>query len=541
MNHTDKRYEQGKALLAEGRNDEAVTIFESLTQDMPKFKKAWEKLSFAYINSERPEDAVRCYDEILIRYPKDAFALYQKSVLEEKTGQLDSALESIEKALKYEPENAEFLYSKGFVLYRKKRLNEAIGWFDKALDIDPYFFAAADYKCLCLMTLGIYDELILSCLEYIDRFKDFIDHDSFPSVDMENSDGGHGNEHGSGHANEHGSEHDNEHSNERGGELFGKESEIIKKEDIWHLYSYLSFSYMKLGAFRQAEDILMKELEFDYEKSRVYYYLGLVQNALGKYDSASSSYLLSLEHEPDFISARINLGSAYGKAAEAEFRRAGKITAEANELFKKSLSTFEIVLAKEPENLSILYEVGRIYLELGDLEDAEKAFNDVLRLDPGFVPVYEYLAKMKFNAGDYESALSYLSDAQVKDPFNYEIMNLTGVIYSKKGDNDFALKCLIRAEMLDPACPKAHYNKALIFIKEERFEEAASALSQIKEIDAEENGISYAKVLNFYGTALQNVGKYEEALVVFEQLLKIAPEDESVNEVVSILKNEVKL
>ncbi|MBZ3936411.1 tetratricopeptide repeat protein [Methanimicrococcus blatticola] len=510
MNHTDKRYEQGKALLSEGRNDEAITVLESLTQDMPKFKKAWEKLSFAYLNSGRPEDAVRCYEEVLIRYPKDAFALYQKSVLEEKTGQLDAALESIEKALKYEPENAEYLYSKGFVLYRKKRLNDAIGWFDKALHIDPFFFAAADYKCLCLMTLGIYDELIFSCSDYIDRFKDFTG--QAPSVDVDH-----------------------------GGELFGKESEVIQKEDIWHLYSYLSFSYMKLGAFRQAEEILLKELEFDYEKSRVYYYLGLVQNALDKYEQAASSYELSLESEPDFTAARINLGLVYAKAAEAETRNAGSISARADELFQKSLSVLEDVLKTESENLSVLYEAGRIYLKLGDIEKAEKAFEDVLRLDPGFVPVYEYLAKMKFNSGDYETALSYLSDAQIKDPFNYEVMNLTGVIYSKKGDNEFALKCLKHAEMLDPACPKAHYNKALIFMKEERFEEAAAELSQVHETNAEENGISYAKVLNFYGTALQNLNRSEEALAVFEQLQAMTPEDESVSEIVFCLKNEVKL
>ncbi len=510
MNQTDKRYEQGKALLSEGRSEEAIAVLESLTQDMPKFKKAWEKLSFAYINSGRSEDAVRCYEEVLIRYPKDAFALYQKSVLQEKTGQLDEALESIEKALKYEPENAEYLYSKGFVLYRKRRLNEAIGWFDKALNIDPFFFAAADYKCLCLMALGIYDELILCCNDYIDRFKDFAG--QAPSVDADH-----------------------------GGELFGKESEVIQKEDIWHLYSYLSFSYMKLGAFRQAEEILLKELDFDYEKSRVYYYLGLVQNALGKYEQAASSYELSLASEPDFTAARINLGQVYAKAAEAETRKAGGISDRADELFQKSLSVLEEVLKTESENLSVLYEAGKIYLKLGDTEKAAKAFGDVLHLDPGFVPVYEYLAKIKFNEGDYETALSYLSDAQIKDPFNYEIMNLTGVIYSKKGDNAFALKCLTHAEMLDPACPKAHYNKALIFMKEERFEEAAASLSQVREADAEENGISYAKVLNFRATALQNLNRLEEALAVFEQLQAMTPEDEMVNEIVFVLKNEVKL
>jgi Flp pilus assembly protein TadD, contains TPR repeats len=480
MNHSDKRYEQGKALLAEGRNQEACLILEQLTKDMPKFKKAWEKLAISYMNLSKPEKAAGCYEEILIRYPKDAFALYQKSVLEEKTDQLDKALDSIEKALKFEPNNAEFLYAKGYVLYRRKKLNDAIKWFDRALSVDPYLFNAADYKCLCLMTLGIYDELIICCTEYVDRFKDFIDHAA-------------------------------SHENERGGELFGKEYSEIRKEDIWHLYSYLSFSYMKLGAFGQAEDILLKELDYDYEKSRVYYYLGLVQNALGKYEQAAESYSLSLENEPDFTAAEINLGLALAKAADSESHRADGKADKAEELYRRSLAVLECVLENEPEHMSVLCEAGKINLILGNKENADCLFNDILRLDPSYVPVYEYLAKMRFADEKYEEALSLLSDAQTKDPFNYEILNLTGVIYSKKGDNEFALKCLTRAEMLDPANPKAHYNKALIFMKEQNYESAAESLSGITETAAIENGISYEKVLNFYKTALENSGKKEEA------------------------------
>lgn len=470
-------------MLSEGHSEEAAAVFEQIVRDMPKFKKAREKLALAYVNLERLDDAVRCYDEILIRYPKDAHALHQKAVLEEKVGRIDGALESVNKALKFEPDNAEFLYSKGFILYRKKKFNDAIFWFDRTLTVDPYHFPAADHKCLCLMTLGIYDELILACREYTDRFRDLV-HDRDPAADS--------------------SEY------QEGGELFGKEPSVIGKEDLRRLYSYLSFAYMKLGVFRRAEETLCCELEFDSDQSRIYYYLGLVQNAQGKYDEAISSYEKSLELEPDFTAARINLGLTLAKAAEAELQESGKSAAAeySAALYQKAAAGLEQVLLAEPENLTVLYEIGKIRLALREDEPAEKAFNDVLRLDPTFVPVYEYLAKMKFAAGDYEGALSFLSDAQTKDPFNYEVMNLTGVIYSKKGDNEFALKCLTRAEMLDPACPKAHYNKALIFMKDGRYEEAAASLSLITEAAAKANGISYEKVSDFYKTALQKKGGF---------------------------------
>ncbi|MCL2549908.1 MAG: tetratricopeptide repeat protein [Methanimicrococcus sp.] len=513
MNQTDARYEQGKVLLSGGHYPEAAVVFEEIVKDMPKFRKAWGKLALTYVHLGDAAAAIRCYDEILHRYPKDAHALYQKAMLEEKTGLLDNALESIDKALKFEPANAEFLYSKGFILFRKKRFNDAISWFDRVLAAEPYHFQAADHKCLCLMTLGVYDELILSCSEYVDRFEDLVHDFEFSDSDAER--------------------------HENGGELFGKEASVIGKKDLCHLYNYLSFAYIKLGAFRQAEKILRRELEFDVSPSRVYYFLGLVQSELGNFEEAASSYGKSIELEPNFATARLHLNLTLAKAADKELKLSGKNTVfgRSLELYQKAAGGFEQILADEPGNLTALYEIGKIRLALNDAQEAEKAFEDVLRRDPAFVPVYEYLAKMKFDAGDYEAALSLLSDAQTKDPFNYEVMNLTGIIYSKKEDNEFALKCLERAIMLDPAHPKAHYNKALIFMKEERYEEAAASLSLIQKQSAEKNGIPYEKVLNFYATALQNLGKKEEALFVFEELSALNPENENFKEAVSALKN----
>jgi Flp pilus assembly protein TadD, contains TPR repeats len=515
MNRTDTRYEHGKALLAEGHYPEAAAVFEQLAAEMPKFKKAWEKLALTYLNLDRIADAVHCYDEILIRYPKDSFTLYQKSVLEEKSGNFDKALDSVNKALKAEPENAEYLYFKGFLFFRKQQINDAISWFDRSLEVDPFHFHSADYKCLCLMTLGIYDELISSAVEYVSRFQDMV-------IDSNKTD------------------ENNDDHHEHGGELFGKEFSEIKKEDLWRLFNYLSFSYMKLGAFKQAEEILLRELEFDFEKSRVYYYLGLVQNALGQYEKAASSYEASLLEDPNLTPSRLNLGLVLSKAAEKESDisdgAAVNLSDRAVELYQKSLFALEQILSIEPENLTVLYEIGKIYSALGDIKKAETLFSGILQLDASFVPVYEHLAKMKLNEGNYEAALSFLSEAQIKDPFNYEVMNMTGVIYSRKGDNDFALKCLNRAEMLDPFNPKAHYNKALIFLKENEYEKAADSLSKVTEADAVKNGIPYEKVLNFYGTALLNLGKREEALVVFEQLLVFKPNDTDVLETILDLK-----
>ena len=517
MNQADTRYEQGKTFLMEGRFEEAAVIFEQLASEMPKFKKAWEKLAFSYLGQNLLEEAIGCYDEILIRYPKDAAAFYQKAVLEDQAGRCDKALDSLDKALKIEPNNAEFLYSKGYAYYRMKKYNEAVFWFDRTLEIDPFLFTAADHKCICLTALGAYDEVVYSCLEFIERFKCFIqeDPDGPQKKQMPVSDS-------------------NPKDEDGGGELFGKETASLQKEDIRRLYNYLSFAYMKMGAFKQAEHILHQEISFAPDEARTYYYLGLAQTALDKYDEAVSSYETALKLDPSFTAAQINLGmmleKAAGKKTEAD---------EARELYERSLSILEHVLVKEPENSSILYKIGQISLALGLKDKAYSAFNDVLHLDASFVPVYEDLAKMKFNDGDYDSAFSILNEAQVKDPFNCEVMNLIGVIYSIRGENDMALNYLDRAIMLDSANTKALYNKALIYIKTEDYEKVIECLSRIYKQNALESGLSYSKVLYFLGKSFQNLERNEEALSVFEKLQKYDPEDKSILEIIDDLKSEM--
>ena len=515
MNQPDIRYEQGKALLPEGRFAEAAVIFEQLTVEMPKFKKAWEKLAFSYLGQNLLEEAIRCYDEILIRYPKDAMAFYQKAVLEDQAGRHDKALESLDKALKIEPKNAEFLYSNGYVHYRMKKYNEAIFWFDRTLEVDPFLFAAADHKCICLTALGAYDEVIYSCLEFIERFKCFV---QGGTEDLEQKK----------------QIYSKQKDDEDSGELFGKETVSLQKEDILRLYNYLSFAYMKMGAFKQAEYILHQEISFAPGEARTYYYLGLVQTALDKYEEAVGSYETALKLDPSFTSAQINLGMMLEKAAAQKTE-----AAESRELYERSLLVLEHVLVKEPENSSIFYKIGQISLALGLKDKALCAFNDVLQLDASFVPVYEDLAKMKFNDGDYDGALAFLNEAQIKDPFNCEVMNLIGVIYSIRGENDMALKYLDRAVMLDSANAKALYNKALIYIKTEDYEKVVECLSRVYEQNALESGLSYSKVLYFLGKSFQNLERYEEALSVFEKLQKYDPEDKNISEIIADLKNEI--
>ncbi|WNY25844.1 tetratricopeptide repeat protein [Methanolapillus millepedarum] len=496
MSQPDNRFEQGRTLLLDGRYKEAGDIFAQLSKEMPKFKKAWESLAYTYVQLNAYDKAIECYEEILIRYPKDHVFWNQKAVLEEQAGQFDKAMASVEKALKFDPENAEYLYSKGFILSRQKKLNDAIAYFDRALNADPFLFSAADLKCVCLMSLGIYDELAASCLLFIDRFEGFV---------------AEGNE------------------EDREGTLFGKDDETkLRQEDLRRLYSYQSFAFMKMGAFEKSEEVLEKELLISPNDAGVYYYLGLMQNATGKLQKAVSSFEKVIELDPNFMNARIQLGFVLSKINTFDS-------------LEKALSVFDKIVAAEPENLSVRYEIGKIHLRLNEPEKALAAFTYVSQMDPAFIPVYEEIGKLKLaSAIQYPAALDeaivLLSKAQNIDPFHYEITNMLGIVYAKKGSNEQAVQNFDRAIHSDPFNPKAYFNKALILVKMNNYEEAAKFFEESLKYDA-----SNPDVLDNYATTLFKLERYLDALNAFKNLKTIDSGYENVDMNIQILEGKLKV
>ncbi|WNY27662.1 Lipopolysaccharide assembly protein B [Methanolapillus ohkumae] len=503
MNPPDNRFEQGRTLLLDGQFLEAKDIFTQLSQEMPKFKKAWESLAYVYVQLNEYDKAIQCYEEILIRYPKDHVFWNQKAVLEEKIGDFSKSLASVEKALKYGPENAEYFYSKGFILYRQKKLNEAIAYFDRALELDPYLFSAADLKCVCLMSLGIYDELAASCILFIDRFEGLVSDES---------------------------------KEDREGMLFGKDSDMpLLKDDIRRLYSYQSFAFMKLGAFEKSEQVLQKELEFCPDDAGIYYYLGLMQDATRKYSQAIASFEKAAELDPQFMNARIRLGFALSKWGVHEMHENGK------DSLRKAILVFDSILAVEPENLSVRYESGKIYLYLNDMQKALFAFNYVLQMDPSFIPVYEEIGKLKLELADnkdspaLDEAIAVLSKAQNLDPFNYEIMNMLGIAYARKENNQSALMQFDRAIHADPFNPKAYFNKALILVKTNEYEKAVPIFEKALLEDPQN-----PQILDNYARALFNLGRYADAAKIFKELKFISPDYENVDENLRLSEEQTK-
>ena len=110
------------------RYEQAIEIYDLITDVMPEHTIAWNHKGSAYNEIGRYEEAIKCFDESLKYNPNFFKAWYNKAFVLDKLNRLDESLECYEKALELSPENPQILENMALI-YTKK------GDFDKALKI----------------------------------------------------------------------------------------------------------------------------------------------------------------------------------------------------------------------------------------------------------------------------------------------------------------------------------------------------------------------------------------------------------------------
>ena len=108
--------------------DEAIKIYDLITDVMPEHSIAWNHKGSAYNELGRYEEAIECFNEALKYDPNFFNVWYNKAFVSDKLNRLDDAIECYEKALELSPDNPKILENMALI-YTKK------GDFDKALKI----------------------------------------------------------------------------------------------------------------------------------------------------------------------------------------------------------------------------------------------------------------------------------------------------------------------------------------------------------------------------------------------------------------------
>ena len=345
---------------------------------------------------------------------------------------------------------------------------------------------------------------------------------------------------------------------ERAIEHHQKALTIRKKEmgeehyEIATSYDNLGNSYCNNGENEKALEYYQKALnirkialgEEHPNTAGSYINLGNVYCNLGEYENALESYEKSLsirkivygEEHSYTADSYNNVGTVYDDLGEHE---------KALEYYQKALAIRKIVLGENhPYTADSYNNIGALY---NDIDENKKALEYHLKAllirkqalgeeHPDLAVSYNNLGNTYKNLGDYITALNYYKQSLAisKKIFGEEHLYLApayynmGTIYKNQGDYNKALKYFQKAMTIredfygdeHPDTIISYKSMAMIYCLMGKYKEALPWAE--KAFAAFPN---VGLVIDTLATVYQGLGRYNEALELFEQCLKINKEE----------------
>ena len=117
------------------------------------------------------------------------------------------------------------------------------------------------------------------------------------------------------------------------------------------------------------------------------------------------------------------------------------------------------------------------------MDDAARAFEDALRIDPGHVDSLLKLGYTRFHMNDLGSAMESYNKVHEIDVTNAEAWNLKGLIFYRQKNYEKALECVEKAIESNPTDGMSWYNKSCYHSILNHIPESIEALKRSIEID----------------------------------------------------------
>ncbi|HEX6736997.1 MAG TPA: tetratricopeptide repeat protein [Vicinamibacteria bacterium] len=262
--------------------------------------------------------------------------------------------------------------------------------------------------------------------------------------------------------------------------------------------------------------------------------LGEAQLAAGKAADAAASFRKAVELDAKYTPARVGLAnslSAQGKGAEAvaEAKKATEadpnsgaafaahglaILAENKANAAAALNEAGQASFLAPRNAAVQVQVGRIFEQAGNLDQAVAAFKKALEADPDYVPARVSLVQGLIYRGKTDEALPEAEKLAKAYPNNGEAQLMYGRLLLQKSEFVQAVQPLTKASESLPGSAEAH---AFLGTALQYSGDSAGALEAYRKAVAGAPG--NASYRSTYGLLLGIADKYDEAVKELTQVV----------------------
>jgi len=245
----------------------------------------------------------------------------------------------------------------------------------------------------------------------------------------------------------------------------------------------------------------------------------LILEKEGKYDSAMEYYKKAIAIDPQLFIYKqaLNLALQTGKLKEAK---------EYSEYIVKNDST----------SAESWFLYGNSLWASGEIQEAKKAFEKVIEIDPEYADAYYQLSSLNMN--NVEKAVNYLKKfLELKPDYKPEIYYQIALIYQSKNDEKKMFEYIKKSLDEDPSYLKPRYFMASYYESKGNFKDALKEYEKILEMDPDN-----IEILNHIGEIYLSspISDLEKAERYFLDTLKISSSDPSALYWLSTISEEKK-
>lgn len=158
-------------------------------------------------------------------------------------------------------------------------------------------------------------------------------------------------------------------------------------------------------------------------------------------------------------------------------------------------------------------------LRAGDLEQAERIFKEILKIQPDNADALQLLGVIFYQNGSYNAAMEYMEKALLYAPANADVHNNLGIILQSKGQFDESIACYQKALQLRPGFFQAQFNLGNAFRDKGLMEEAVSSYQKTIELKPD-----LAEAYFNLGAALQSKGQLDTAVTFYRKAIELKPD-----------------
>lgn len=304
--------------------------------------------------------------------------------------------------------------------------------------------------------------------------------------------------------------------------------------------------HYQAGRLKQAAEGYEAILSRDPKHCDALYYMGLIAQQLGHYDTAIYLIKAAAAQNPSNVQYLHDLGRIYlhlNLRAEAEdcFRQASLTNPEyANPLSYEETSVpiaqalaADIGKRDNQDSAKEYWLLGNQQFQNAQYLHAEALYRKALELVPDFAECHRNLGQCLIRQNKLQQALECCRRATVLNPQYVAAYSDLGFIYLQLQNFSEAEHAYRRAQELKPAAPEGYYNLGNLFRQQFMFSEAIdcyrTALDLIRE-NSSGGQIEATRTLQIQATnnlalTLRENGQAEEAIKYYREALTVEPDN----------------